>query len=165
MIAVVAALFWRSGVDPMNAGARAGGNDASRPVGFAGGPRSGATRSAGANGLRAFLSGDTSGVEYVFALDGVQFEPASATLKSGSIAQLAQLAGVLTDFPETRLVIEARADGTADAAQDQTLAERRALAVRAALAAFGVRPSRMSHAGISGANQPGPRVEARVTKG
>ena len=165
VIAVAAALFWRSGVDPMNAGASAGGNGASRPVGFAGGPRSGATRSAGADGLRTFLSGDASGVEYVLALDGVQFEPASATLKSGSIAQLAQLAGALADFPEARLTIEARADGTADAAQDQTLAERRALAVRAALAALGVRPSRMSHAGIDGADQPGARIEARVTKG
>lgn len=165
VIAVAAASFWGGGADPTNAGASTGGSGASRPVGFADGPESGATRSAGANGLRAFLSGDTSGVEHVLALDGVQFEPASATLKFGSIAPLAQLAGVLTDFPEARLVIEVRADGMADAAQDQTLAERRALAVRAALAAFGVRPSRMSHAGIGGADPPGSRIEARVTKG
>jgi outer membrane protein OmpA-like peptidoglycan-associated protein len=93
----------------------------------------------------------------MFVLDGVQFEPASATLRSVSNAQLAQLARVLADFPEARLTIEAYADGAPDAAS-------RALAVRAAIAALGVQPSRMRHAGVNGASRAGSRVEARVTR-
>jgi len=165
LIAVAAALPWQSGVSPIDAAASAGSGSVISPIAFADGPMPGATRSAGADGLRAFLSGDASEVEYVLALDGVQFEPASATLKSVSNAQLAQLASALTDFPEARLAIEVHADGATGEAQDRALSERRALAVRAALAGFGVRPSRMSHAGISGVTQPGTRIEARVTKG
>jgi outer membrane protein OmpA-like peptidoglycan-associated protein len=117
----------------------------------------GARHSAGLDGLVAFLSSSESEVEYMFVLDGVQFEPASATLRSVSNAQLAQLARVLADFPEARLTIEAYADGAPDAAS-------RALAVRAAIAALGVQPSRMRHAGVNGASRAGSRVEARVTR-
>jgi hypothetical protein len=48
------------------------------------GPR----HSAGLEGLVAFLSNSESKFEYVLVLDGVQFESASATLKSASNAQL-----------------------------------------------------------------------------
>jgi len=38
-------------------------------------------------------------------------------------------------------------------------------AVRAAISALGVQPSRMRHAGVNGASRAGSHVEARVTKG
>jgi len=120
----------------------------------------GVSRGDGTDGLRAFLAGDASAGEFVLALDAIRFEPGSATLKSESNAQLGRLARALADFPEARVVIEAH-----DADQDHALAERRALAVRAALASFGIQPSRMAHAGSRDASRPGSRIEARVIKG
>jgi outer membrane protein OmpA-like peptidoglycan-associated protein len=119
----------------------------------------GASWGNGVDRLRAFLAGDAPEVEFVFALDGIRFEPGSATLKSESNAQLRQLARVLHDFPTARITIEAN-----ERDQDLALVERRALAVRAALAAFGIRPSRMAHAGNRDAGRPGSRIEARATK-
>jgi outer membrane protein OmpA-like peptidoglycan-associated protein len=116
-----------------------------------------AGQSAGLNGLAPFLSGGEPDLEYVFVLDGVQFDPASATLRSTSNAQLAQLARVLTDFPEARLTIEAH-----EVAAGAEEARARALAVRAAIAALGVQPSRMRHAGVNGASRSS--VEVRVTR-
>ena len=120
----------------------------------------GASWGNGVDRLRAFLAGDASEDEFVFMLDGIRFEPGSAMLKSESNAQLGQLARVLDHFPTARIAIEAsEPDG------DLELAERRALAVRAALAAFGIQPSRMAHAGNRNAGRPGSRIEARATKG
>ena len=119
----------------------------------------GASWGNGVDRLRAFLAGDASEDEFVFMLDGIRFEPGSATLKSESNAQLGQLARVLDLFPTARIAIEAsEPDGNLE------LAERRALAVRAALAAFGIQPSRMAHAGNRNAGRPGSRIEARATK-
>lgn len=163
--ALVVVSLWLGGGGRTTEAVSAGSGPATRLVADANGTLSGARRSAGLDGLVAFLSSSESEVEYVFVLDGVQFEPASATLRSASNAQIAQLASVLVEFPEARLTIEAYADGAPDAAQGPTGSESRALAVRAAIAALGVQPSRMRHAGISGASRVGSRVEARVTKG
>jgi outer membrane protein OmpA-like peptidoglycan-associated protein len=113
----------------------------------------------GVDRLRAFLAGHSSQVEFVFVLDGIRFEPLSATLKSESNAQLDQLARVLDDFPTARITIEANEPDA-----DLALAERRALAVRAALAAFGIQPSRMAHAANRDGGPSGSRIEARATK-
>lgn len=155
--AVVAISLWLAGGGPKTEAMSAGGGGAARLVEDASGPMAGAHHSSGLDGLVAFLSSGESEVEYVLVLDGVQFEPASTTLRSTSNAQLAQLAGVLADFPAARLTIKAYADGPPDAAS-------RALAVRAATAALGVPPSRMRHAGVNGATRVGSRVEVRVTK-
>jgi outer membrane protein OmpA-like peptidoglycan-associated protein len=162
--AVVAVSLWLAGGGPTNVAVSAGSGGAPRLVEDRNAPVPGARHSAGLDGLVAFLSSGPSEVEYVFVLDGVQFEPASATLRSASNAQLAQLARVLADFPDARLRIEAYADGAPDAAQEHTRSESRALAVRAAIAALGVQPSRMRHAGLNGASRTGSPVEARVTK-
>jgi outer membrane protein OmpA-like peptidoglycan-associated protein len=137
--------------DTTNAAASTVGRDASH------GPHA-----AGMDGLRAFLASEASEVEFVMALDGVTFEPASATLRSQSNAQLAQLAAVLAAHPDARATIEAYDDATA---HDPALAERRALAVRAALAALGIQPVRMTHARSSDAHRAGARIEARIIKG
>lgn len=162
--AVVVVSLWLGGAGPTTDAVSAGSGRATRLVEVAG-PMAGARQSAGLDGLVAFLSSSDAEIEYVFVLDGVQFEPATATLRSASNAQLAQLARVLADFPAARLTIEAYADGPPDAAQGRTHSESRALAVRAAIAALGVQPSRMRHAGSSDASRAGARVEARVTKG
>ena len=164
--AVIAISLWLSAGGPTTQAVSAGGpttqavsagsGGAARLFADANGPPP-AHHSAGADALIAFLSSSESNVEYVFVLDGVQFEPTSATLRSASNPQLEELARVLADFPEARLTIKAYADGTVDAAS-------RALAVRAAIAALGVQPSRMRHTGINGASEAGPRVEASVTK-
>jgi outer membrane protein OmpA-like peptidoglycan-associated protein len=93
----------------------------------------------------AFLSQEATG-EQVFMLDGIRFDGQSATLRSASHAQLEQVAMVLAAFPAARVDIQAPAEHLGDAEEERGLAEQRALAVRAALGAFGVRPSRMTHA-------------------
>jgi outer membrane protein OmpA-like peptidoglycan-associated protein len=116
-----------------------------------------------ASALVEFLSNDTAVVEHVFVLDRVQFEPASAMLKSTSNAQLRELAAALAAFPGARITLEAHADR--DTKEELALAEQRAVAIRAALAVFGIPLSRTNHAGVSDANGSGPLVQARVTKG
>ena len=156
--AVVAVSLWLGGSGPTTEVSSAGSGGGTRLLEDPAGPVATARRSAALNGLVAFLSSSESDAEYVVALDGVQFEPASATLRWASNAQLAELARVLADFPDAHATIEAYADGAPDAAS-------RALAVRATIAAFGVPPSRMRHVGTSGVGRAGPLVEARVTKG
>jgi hypothetical protein len=154
--AVVAVSLWLGGGLTTEVSS-AGSGGGTRVVGDRNDPVPAAGHSAALDGLAVFLtSGEPEG-EYVVVLDGVEFEPASATLRWASNAQLAELARVLADFPEAWVTIEAYTDGAPDAAT-------RALAVRAAIAAFGVQPSRMRHVGINGAGRAGPLVEARVTK-
>ena len=160
---VIAVSLWLDS-GPTSETVRAGGRRATPVAEYANAPMPGARHSAGLDGLVAFLSSSDSKGEYVFVLDEVQFEPASATLRSASNAQLAQLARVLADFPDARLTIEAHAEGAPDVALGHTHSESRALAVRAAIGALGVLPSRMRHAGFSGASGADSRVEARVTK-
>ena len=110
-----------------------------------------------------------------FVLDAMQFDAQTATLRSASQPQLEQLAVVLAAFPDVKIDIEARSEPLGDAEREKSLAERRALAVRAALGSFGVRPSRMTHAsynssdvvaspdGSSGAPVPDGYIELHVT--
>jgi outer membrane protein OmpA-like peptidoglycan-associated protein len=92
----------------------------------------------------------------------VEFEPDSATPKSTSNAQLKEIASALAAFPKARITLEAHADGETE--DERELAERRAVAVRAALAVFGVPLSRTNHAGVGDTNRSSYRVEARVTR-
>ena len=162
--AFVAGALWLGG-DPTTEAVSAGSGRATRLAEYADGPVYGSRHSAGLDGLVAFLSNSESKFEYVFVLDAVQFEPASATLKSASNAQLGQLARVLADFPEARVTIEAYADRAPDGAQWHTRSESRALAVRAAIAALGVLPSRIRYAAISGTTRAGSGIEVRIARG
>lgn len=141
--------LWRL-VDPRTAPAAATVSEAPLPA-----------RSSGVDGLIEFLA-DPARDEYVFALDRVEFEPASATLKSGSNPQLAQVALALAAFPDARMTVRTRADG--DSKEERAMAEKRALAVRAALAVFGLDLARTDHAGAETSDRPAHPVEARVTR-
>lgn len=162
-LAAAIALAWRSAVGPTGALEGAEGSAALRhPVPANGAPPR-ASPSAGVRALVEFLSSDAAQEEYVFVLDGVQFEPASATLKSTSNAQLRAVAAALAAYPEARITLEAHAEG--DTEEEHALAEHRAVAVRAALAVFGVPLARTNHAGVGDTDRPGGhRVEARVTR-
>ena len=162
-LAAAIALAWRSAEGPSGALESAESARALRHAGSEGGAAPRASRSPGVSALVEFLSSDAAQVEYVFVLDGVEFEPASATLKSTSNAQLKEVAAALAAFPEARITLEAHADG--DTEEERALAEQRAVAVRAALAVFGVPLSRTNHAGVGDTDRPGGhRVEARVTR-
>jgi hypothetical protein len=156
-VGAVALSLWLGG-GPTTEGPNAGDGGGTRLLADPNRALPTARSSAALDGLVAFLSRNEPEGEYVYLLDGVQFEPASATLRSASNSQLARLARVLADFPDAHVTIEAYVDGAPDAAS-------RALAVRAAIAALSVQPSRMRHVGINGAGPAGPRVEARVIKG
>lgn len=161
-LAAAIALAWRSTVAPPGSPERAEGSGVPpqpRPENEAP-PR--AIRSAEASALIEFLSNDTAQREYVFALDGVQFEPATATLRSTSNAQLKELAATLVAFPEAKIRLEAHAAGDTEA--ERALAEQRAVAVRAALAVFGVALARTDHTRAGDTIGRGDRVEARVTR-
>jgi outer membrane protein OmpA-like peptidoglycan-associated protein len=162
VVAVVVALAWPSVDDPAGAPDGAESAAALRHAQPEGGPAPLASHGAAVSGLVEFLSSDAVEAEFVFGLDEVEFEPASATLKSTSNAQLKEIATALAAFPRSRITLEAHADGETE--DERELAERRAVAVRAALAVFGVPLSRTNHAGVGDTNRSGHRVEARVTR-
>lgn len=86
-------------------------------------------------------------------LPGVYFGFASAQLESTSDPALAGVAQLLEKHPAWTLSIEGHTDSVGDPASNRTLSQRRADAVRAALAERGVRPDRLETAGF-GASQP-----------
>jgi outer membrane protein OmpA-like peptidoglycan-associated protein len=162
-LAAAIALAWRSAVGPNGALEGAAGSGALRHLMPENGASPRASPSAGVSALVEFLSSDAAQVEYVFVLDGVQFEPGSATLKSSSNAQLREVAAALTAYPKARITLEAHAEGSTE--EERALAEQRAVAVRAALAVFGVPLARTNHAGVGDTDRAGGhRVEARVTR-
>ena len=94
----------------------------------------------------AFLSDERTHGAKVFLIEGMRFDDQSATLRSASLAQLEPVAMVLVAFPGARVDIEASSERLGDPDREKELAEQRALAIRATLGSFGVRPSRMTHA-------------------
>jgi len=80
-------------------------------------------------------------------LSGVLFETGEAQLKPGARRRLEQLASVLRQNPEQTAVVEGFTDNVGDEAFNKELSERRAQAVRDALAALGVDRSRIDARG------------------
>lgn len=80
-------------------------------------------------------------------LSGVLFETGEAQLKPGARRRLEQLASVLREDPAQTAIVEGFTDNVGDEALNQELSERRAQAVRDALAALGVEPSRIQTRG------------------
>jgi outer membrane protein OmpA-like peptidoglycan-associated protein len=76
-------------------------------------------------------------------LSGVLFETGEAQLKPGARRRLEQLASVLRDDPAQTAIVEGFTDNVGDESLNKELSERRAQAVRDALAALGVEPSRI----------------------
>ncbi|NLC70679.1 MAG: OmpA family protein, partial [Desulfuromonadaceae bacterium] len=81
------------------------------------------------------------------------FDINSATLKPGAYTELQRVSGVLNQYPQTTIQIAGHTDSTGSEAYNQQLSERRALAVKNALAGYNVNPGRMTTVGY-GESQP-----------
>ena len=84
--------------------------------------------------------------EYLFDVD-------TSTLKPGAYTEIARVADVLNRYPQTTLRVEGHTDSKGSEAYNQTLSEKRALAVKSALTQRGVDPTRIQTVGF-GESQP-----------
>jgi outer membrane protein OmpA-like peptidoglycan-associated protein len=84
--------------------------------------------------------------EYLFDFD-------SSTLKPGAYTEIARVADVLNRYPQTTIRVEGHTDSKGSEAYNQTLSEKRALAVKSALTQRGVDPTRIQTVGF-GESQP-----------
>lgn len=83
----------------------------------------------------------------------VLFDVNSAALKQGAYAEIDRVASVLTQYPQTTILVAGHTDSTGSEELNQRLSERRAASVSNALANQGVAPSRMRTIGF-GETQP-----------
>jgi outer membrane protein OmpA-like peptidoglycan-associated protein len=84
--------------------------------------------------------------EYLFDFD-------SSTLKPGAYSEIGRVADVLNRYPQTTIRVEGHTDSKGSEAYNQTLSEKRALAVKSALTQKGVDPTRIQTVGF-GESQP-----------
>jgi outer membrane protein OmpA-like peptidoglycan-associated protein len=84
----------------------------------------------------------------VFTLGGDAFASGKASLTSSATGSLQALAAYIAAAPTGRIRIEAHTDGQGEAAANKDLSQRRANAVRDALAAAGVPKSKMQATGM-----------------
>jgi outer membrane protein OmpA-like peptidoglycan-associated protein len=109
----------------------------------------------------------------VLTLGDVLFDTGRASLNPGAAMKLDRLAAFLNDHPDRRVQIEGFTDSVGGDAYNQDLSERRAEAVKAALAMRGIDPSRISTEGYgkafpvasnsdSGGRQLNRRVEVVI---
>ena len=84
--------------------------------------------------------------EHLFDLD-------SSTLKPGAYTEIARVADVLNRYPQTTIRVEGHTDSEGSEAYNQTLSEKRSLAVKSALTQRGVDPTRIQTVGF-GESQP-----------
>lgn len=88
------------------------------------------------------------------ATQGIYFDTGSDKLRGESSATLKEIAAVLTEHPDLKLTIEGHTDNVGAAAANQSLSERRAAAVRAALTStYGIDAARLTSKGF-GASKP-----------
>jgi outer membrane protein OmpA-like peptidoglycan-associated protein len=95
-------------------------------------------------GDQLVLTGDSSAIEFAFD---------SAALSASSRAQIATIADTLVQFPQSRVEVVGHTDSVGSAEYNQSLSERRALAVVDVLEANGVTGQRLS-AFAAGENEP-----------
>ncbi|MCP3175989.1 MAG: OmpA family protein [Desulfuromonadales bacterium] len=81
------------------------------------------------------------------------FDVNSSNLKPGSYDEIARVAQVLNQYPQTTLQIAGHTDSTGSEAYNQDLSIKRASAVKNALTGQGVNPARMNVIGF-GESQP-----------
>src|SRR5438105_3421012 len=79
----------------------------------------------------------------VVSLQDVLFDTGQATLRSGAQARLDQLAAVLRNYPERRVLVEGFTDSTGSEQSNLALSQARAEAVRTALIMKGVAANRI----------------------
>lgn len=78
----------------------------------------------------------------------VMFDFDSSVIKPGGYAELDSVARVLNQYPETAIRVEGHTDSTGSEAYNQTLSEKRALAVKNALIQRGVHQARIQALGF-----------------
>lgn len=83
----------------------------------------------------------------------VLFDVNSATIKPGGYTEINRVAQVLTQYPQTDILISGHTDSTGEEAYNQELSERRAMSVKNALANQGVAGVRLRTLGF-GETQP-----------
>lgn len=114
----------------------------------------------------AYLAG-AEPVGRAFSLDRVTFASGSDALDATGQAEIAELAGVLRRYPNAAVALTGFADPEGDAAANQALSQRRAEAVRAALASAGAGAEAVSIAAVgetgTAAVRANRKVEVRVT--
>lgn len=86
-------------------------------------------------------------------LDGIHFDTARATLRAESSHTLDQIALLLREQAQLRLLIVGHTDSTGSATANQTLSQQRAESVRNALAARGISSQRLTPVG-AGSGSP-----------
>lgn len=96
------------------------------------------------------------------ALNGIEFESASAKIKKTSNAILDQVAGVMNENPSWKLTINGHTDNSGKAEKNQKLSEDRAAAVKAYLEGKGVEAGRMESAGYGDTK---PVADNKTAKG
>lgn len=84
--------------------------------------------------------------DFLFAMN-------SSTLQPGAYDEINRVAGVLKQYPQTTVQIAGHTDSTGSAEYNQRLSERRAEAIKSALAGAGVDPARLVTIGY-GASKP-----------
>jgi outer membrane protein OmpA-like peptidoglycan-associated protein len=88
------------------------------------------------------------------ATQGIYFDTGSDHLRGESNGTLKEIATMLQEHPDLRLTIEGHTDNVGAAAANQTLSEKRAAAVKAALVAtYGIAAERLTAQGF-GASKP-----------
>lgn len=81
------------------------------------------------------------------------FDTGSAAVKGASAADLQQVARVLNEYPQTRIMVDGHTDSVGGSEMNQKLSERRAEAVKSLLVADGVNSGRIVTRG-HGETQP-----------
>ena len=87
------------------------------------------------------------------AVYGIQFDTGKATIQPGSASVLGEIVKLLQQNPDLKLRVEGHTDNQGNAAANQTLSDKRALAVVTWLTGKGISASRLAAKGF-GATKP-----------
>jgi outer membrane protein OmpA-like peptidoglycan-associated protein len=102
----------------------------------------GATALAGTSTLGTYLAG-TEAAPRSFTFEKLTFDTSSSEVRAADAVEIDQIAGVLGQYPNTRVRIAGYADARGPDAANQTLGKARADAVKAALVAKNVAAERI----------------------
>lgn len=107
-----------------------------------------------------YLAG-TQSAPHTFTFDNLNFDTAKSDIKPEYAEEMANLAGIMTKYPNAKAKIVGYADASGDAAANAKLGADRANAVKAALTAKGVAANRLE-TGSGGETDP---VDTNATAG
>jgi OmpA-OmpF porin, OOP family len=93
-----------------------------------------------------------------FGFDRVMFDPGSATIRPESYEQIDDVAVMLAAYPDIKVKVAGFSDNSADAAQNQALAQSRANNLKSALVAKGISEDRVMAEGYG--ENPGAAGQA-----